>query len=317
MTGAEQSTGDRRVSIGLPVYNGAEYLESAVDALLAQTFDDFELIISDNASSDDTEGVCRDLVRRDERIRYVRQPTNLGAANNFNVVVELAHAPFFKWASHDDLVDPTFLEVCMDAFADAPSDILLCYPRSYLIDEQGAVIQEFPDNLDLRDDAPHLRLRAFLDRYNMSNPIFGVFRSSMLRRTNLLQPFESSDLVLMAEMAMLGKFWELEPRLFRRRFHAEMSRRANTSPEDVAAWFDPNNPQPITMARTKVFMETARSIQTADLGLSASEKLRCHAQLVGAGGIHEFRVMGGEAKAAVIAKMRAGGVRRSRSASTS
>lgn len=92
------------VSIGLPVYNGASYIREALDSLLAQTFADFELIISDNASTDATETICRDYAARDRRMRYYRQTDNRGALANFLFVLDQAVAPYFMWAAHDDLL---------------------------------------------------------------------------------------------------------------------------------------------------------------------------------------------------------------------
>jgi glycosyltransferase involved in cell wall biosynthesis len=90
------------VSVGLPVYNGERYLSRALDSILEQSLSDFELIISDNASSDTTEAICRDYARRDPRIRYVRQRENLGAPRNWNFVVHEARGRYFKWASASD-----------------------------------------------------------------------------------------------------------------------------------------------------------------------------------------------------------------------
>ena len=91
------------VSIGMPVFNGEDYVEAALDSILTQTFTNFELIISDNASTDRTEEICNDFADSDDRIRYYRQEKNLGAAANFNRVFELSSGKYFKWAAHDAL----------------------------------------------------------------------------------------------------------------------------------------------------------------------------------------------------------------------
>ena len=102
-----------RVSIGMPVYNGADHVAKAIQAILSQTFEDFELVISDNASSDGTDQICRRYAALDPRIRYCRNDHNLGAAANYNRVFELARAEYFKWAAHDDLYAPEYLERCV------------------------------------------------------------------------------------------------------------------------------------------------------------------------------------------------------------
>ena len=98
-----------RVSIGLPVYNGANWLPETIDSILGQTYSNFELVISDNASTDTTQEVCEGYALRDARVRYERLPENLGAAFNYNRVFERSVAPYFKWAGHDDLLDPAYL----------------------------------------------------------------------------------------------------------------------------------------------------------------------------------------------------------------
>src|SRR5215207_1517689 len=103
-----------RVSVGLPVYNGENYLAEAIDSVLAQTYQNFELIISDNASTDSTEEICRDYAARDRRIRYFREPQNRGAAWNFNHTFELARGEYFKWVAHDDVIGPQYLARTVD-----------------------------------------------------------------------------------------------------------------------------------------------------------------------------------------------------------
>ncbi len=102
-----------RVSIGMPVYNGGLFIREALDSLLAQTFTDFELIISDNASTDGTESICREYADKDARIRYVRQAQNLGAAANFKFVLDESVGEYFMWAAADDVWLPTFVRVCV------------------------------------------------------------------------------------------------------------------------------------------------------------------------------------------------------------
>lgn len=98
------------VSIGMPVYNGERYIRQALDSLLAQTFTDYEIVVSDNASTDATGVICREYEKRDSRIRYVRQPKNLGAARNFKYVLDQATG-YFMWAACDDVRSPDFIEI--------------------------------------------------------------------------------------------------------------------------------------------------------------------------------------------------------------
>ena len=113
-----------RVTIGLPVYNGQNYLVETLESLLAQTYTDFELVISDNASTDRTEAICRQYAAGDARIRYYRNDENIGASANYNRAFELGRGEYFKWAAHDDLLAPTYLERCVEVL-DANPDVVL------------------------------------------------------------------------------------------------------------------------------------------------------------------------------------------------
>jgi glycosyltransferase involved in cell wall biosynthesis len=123
----------------MPVCNGQDTLEDAINAILAQTFADFELIISDCASSDRTEVICQSYAARDRRIRYVRNPVPIGAAGSYNRLVDLARGAYFKWVAHDDLIEPDYLEQCVAAL-DSDPGIVLAYARSQWIDARGNVV---------------------------------------------------------------------------------------------------------------------------------------------------------------------------------
>src|ERR1700683_4254551 len=104
-----------RLTIGLQVYNGENDLAECLEALLGQTYEDFELLISDNASTDATADICRRYAKRDPRIRYVRQPRNIGLGPNYNFLVDQATGEFFKPAWHDDLYARDLLKRCIQA----------------------------------------------------------------------------------------------------------------------------------------------------------------------------------------------------------
>ena len=125
-----------RLTIGLPVYNGENYLAESLDALLGQTFEDFELIISDNASTDATADICRRYEQLDSRVSYFRQPRNIGLAPNHNFVVEQARGELFKWASDDDLYARDLLERCVEALDENP-DVVLAHSWTAMIDGSG------------------------------------------------------------------------------------------------------------------------------------------------------------------------------------
>jgi signal transduction histidine kinase len=254
------------VSIGLPVYNGARFLEEAVDALLAQTYADFELIICDNGSSDGTPAICRAYAKRDERVSFHPSDRNRGAAWNYNRALALASGRYFKWATHDDVCGPTMLERCVEVLDRAPASVVLTYPRTTLIDVQGNPIGPYPDGLDLRQRRPHRRVRQLIRRVVKSNAVFGLVRTEALRRTRGHGSYISADYVLLVELALQGQFWEIPEPLFFRREHRSMSRRANTTKADLAEWFLPGSGTSRTTEHLRLFHEYLEAVERAELG---------------------------------------------------
>src|SRR5262245_40295511 len=122
------------VSIGLAVYNGEEYLSDAISSILAQSFTDFELIISDNASTDRTEEICKTYADMDSRIRYSRNETNIGGVNNENLTFRLSKGKYFRLAAHDDVCDPKLIEKCVEVL-ERDQDVILCQTAIVNIDE--------------------------------------------------------------------------------------------------------------------------------------------------------------------------------------
>jgi len=262
------------VSVLIPSYNCARYLPETIESVLAQSFRDFELIICDNASTDGTERICREYAARDGRIRYHRNSTNVGAAGNYNLAFEKARGKFFKWASHDDKLTADYLGCCMRAFESAPSDVVLCYPKTLLIDSDGAPLREHNDKMDLREDEPHQRLSRFARSWGMCNPVFGLIRRDVLAKTGLIRPYISSDISLLAELSILGKFWELPETHFHRRIHELSSRQGRLSLAEVAFWFDPKAKRPGWIhPRTQIFFRILGIVNRMDL--TAGQRVRC------------------------------------------
>ena len=235
-----------RVTVGLPVFNGERYLRAAIEAIRAQTLTDFELILSDNASTDGTEAICREYAARDDRIHYQREERNIGAAGNFNSVLARARADLFKWAAYDDLCAPELLERCVAA-VDARPTTVLAYARTSLIDADGQPIGSYDDDLDLRGLGRVGRFRRFHDRFRdggLVNVQYGVIRTAVLRSTPGLASYPGSDYVLMAELALRGEFLEVPDRLFLRRDHPRMTVRAMPSIRERGAYLDPGRQGP-------------------------------------------------------------------------
>lgn len=285
------------VSIGLPVYNGENFLAAAIESILAQDYTNFELIISDNASEDRTPAICQHYCKKDDRIRYLRLDTNRGAASNYNRVFELSRASFFKWQAHDDICLPGFVSSCLNAFKGAPASTVLVYPKSEVIDADGKRDERFlPESLATTDPLPHRRLAVVLRNLNMACPVFGLIRSSALRQTRLIGPFVASDYVLLAELAMLGGIWEIPEVLFQRRVHPRISTYANPSAADLLRWFDPSK-RPSRALHSPMLALGGQYLKSiSHLPLSRTERLRCRITAFSVWYERELRNLGGKYK---------------------
>ena len=212
-----------RLSVGMPVYNGAKWIRESIGCLLSQSFTNFELIISDNASTDDTATICRTLADSDERIRYHRNGTNIGVFKNYDRVFELASAKYFKWASCNDVCLDGFFEKCV-AVLDARPDVVLAYPKAILVfapPGEAEYGEEYEDNLNLEQERPSERFAEYLNRERINNVMNGVMRAEALRQTALNWPAHGSDISMIAELTLHGKFVEVPDRLFVRRLTPE------------------------------------------------------------------------------------------------
>ncbi len=265
------------LSIGLPVYNGEAFLAEVLDSLLHQTYGDFELVISDNGSTDATEEICRSYERADARVAYHRNSENRGAAWNYNRVSALARGPCFKWAPADDTYEPEYLQRCMEVMQASAPSVVLVYPWSRVVDERGAEICEWEhyDGLETRGLLPHERLTRLVERPpTMGTSVFGVMRTDALRRTRGHGTFLSADYIVLAELALIGEFVEICEHLFVKRFHRQMSREANRTDIELAEWFEPGGGNRIQAEYWTLFFQHLVSIYRA--ALSPAEKVRCY-----------------------------------------
>jgi len=228
-----------RISVGLPVYNGAKYLRFALNSVLSQTFADFELIISDDASTDATQEICREYAAKDQRVHYYRNESNLGAAGNYNRVFELSRGEFFKWASHDDEFHPSLLEKCLKVFEQSPSSTVLVFSKAVIIDAEGQVTDFSQDAINQSASRPYARLGSLIFSCHYAHPLWGLIRTGELRRTRLIGKFEA-DHILLAELVLLGRCIEIPEVLYRERRHDGCATIANRKRQELLAWHDPN-----------------------------------------------------------------------------
>ncbi len=258
------------ISIGIPAYNAGASIGSTIEGLLAQSFGDFELIISDNASIDSTRDVVEEYRLRDGRIRYERQSVNVGANANYSHVVRRARGEFFKWSSSSDWCAPTFLERCLKELL-AHGDTVLVAPRTRLFQGTPSTSQDYAFDIEILDETPLARFARLHSTLRLNNAMNGLIRMSALRRTRLAEPYLGADVVLMGHLALLGKFRLLPERLFYRRMEAAFA----TALQTPAAVLKHHYPQP--SARTllqgsKQLMGRVRAALSAPMPIG--QKLR-------------------------------------------
>ncbi len=261
----------------MPVFNGENYLAKALDSLLTQTYSDYELIISDNASTDGTMEICQTYASRDHRIHYYRNETNLGGAKNYNRVFELSSGEYFKWAAHDDLCAPEFLERCIDVL-DQDNSVILCHPRTSEIDEHGTVVKNYRADPNIGLPKPSQRFYQCVCVPHPQVAVFGLIRSSTLKKTRLIGNFASSDRILLGELALLGRFYEIPEYLFFMRNHPQVHWRVYPTRHLVIAWYNPRKAGKITFPHWRLLIEHFRSIKRAPLNLH--ERTRCYIYLI-------------------------------------
>jgi glycosyltransferase involved in cell wall biosynthesis len=211
-----------RISIGLPVYNGERFLNETLNSLLSQTYTNFEIVISDNGSTDQTESICRTHAAQDQRIRYYRNQENLGAAWNFNRVFKLSFGEYFKWHTADDLCVPDHLAYCLNTIEKNPTAVLV-YPKTRFINENGEFLDIEDPGWNLQSEKAHERLHYVLFAAHWVNPHYGLIRTSALSRTKLLPDYPSGDYRLLGELSLMGKFIEIHECNFLRRLHPAAS----------------------------------------------------------------------------------------------
>ena len=220
-----------KVSIGVPAYNSAATLGSSLESLLGQTFGDFELIVSDNASTDATREVAEGFAQRDSRVRYVRQAENIGANGNYSYLARAARGTYFKWASSSDLCAPTFVEKCVEALEKDP-DAVTAAPRTSLFSGNLDAAVPYEHDIELLDALPSARLRRLNATLRLNNAMNGLVRAEALRRTRLIEPYYQADIVLIGNLALLGKIIRVDEHLFYRRMDVATS----TVLQDDEAW---------------------------------------------------------------------------------
>jgi glycosyltransferase involved in cell wall biosynthesis len=268
-----------RLTVGLPVYNGQKYVAESIEALLGQSFTDFELIISDNASTDETGDICRGYEKQDPRVRYFRQPRNVGLAPNHNFVAEQARGGLFKWASNDDLYASDLLERCVDALDKYP-DVVLVHSWTARVDDSGVLTKAFEYPLNTASPRAPERFRSLLF-VSGGDDDYGVMRTEVLRRTAMKESYHHADRTIIAELSLYGRFYQVPDWLYFRRDHADRAERACPTMRSRCANMDPRRADPVRHPAVRLYGEYiwayARAINRAPL--SAADRRECYRHL--------------------------------------
>jgi glycosyltransferase involved in cell wall biosynthesis len=260
------------VSIGIAVRNGENYVERAITSVLEQTYDNLEIIVSDNASTDRTFEICREIAALDSRLSVYRNKTNLGAALNFNRVSYLARGKYFKWLAHDDLIAPRFVESAVGVLESEPR-IVLCHTKTHRINDSGQITGQYISGRMWDSSSVSARFRSLVFTRHPCVAVFGLIRKADLFRTPLIAPYVGSDRVLMAELGLRGRLFEIPEYLMFRRDHPGTSLRSFPDPRFRVVWFDPSKSPRFAFPEWNEAFGYGRAIMRVPL--EARERWKC------------------------------------------
>ena len=276
-----------RLSIGMPVYNGEDFIAEAIRSHLEQDFTDFELIVSDNCSDDSTPEIVKEFTEADPRVTYSRNATNIGGPANFNRLFRLATGELFRWAAADDRIEPGYLSKVVGLLDNDPG-VAIGHAESVLIDPSSEPMLEMdqgflggdgyleaiklvppPGDDRFHSPFPHKRIDAIINNNHRNFYIFGVMRRATMLQTRLHGTFYGGDRTFLVEMAMRGTFRKVPEPLFASRSHAKNSGRNGLNFEELKQ----HGAQDLSFA-SQVMKGYVNAIKAAD-DVSRAEQLKC------------------------------------------
>ena len=200
-----------KVSIGIPVYNGAKSLARTIEAAINQDYGNLEIIISDNCSTDETQIIAESYQATDPRIKYVRQEKNFGMTANYTKVFEYSTGEFFMWAAHDDQHAPTFISSCLPYLL-KDRQAGLCVPKTQ------AIYRNEVDWISSMKTFSGIDTRVKLFRETLRHfpavGMYGLYRSSIIQKTGLWKNFTGADLVFIQDITLHGDIVTCDEILF-------------------------------------------------------------------------------------------------------
>jgi glycosyltransferase involved in cell wall biosynthesis len=283
------------IAIGLPVYNGEAFLSQTLESLLSQTMADFELIISDNDSRDGTQEICYKYAKMDSRIKYSRTSRLIRPGENYNRTLHLSSSKYFKWAAHDDICEPTFLERCYQCLEEDPS-VVLAYSKVRIIDFAGNALQDYTYKLNTDSSNVAERFGALVranHRIHGAYEIFGLIRRETLESIPCKGNYARADSVVLARLSLRGKLYEIPETLFLSRDHSSRSVHAvpvrigsgrtrlhewiGTGPLPPTEWWDPAKKGKIDFPEWRIVGKYVSSVN--DAPLSRAQRVQCMAEI--------------------------------------
>lgn len=270
--GAAVTTLGPLVSIALPVFNGADSVESVIESVLAQTHTRLELLISDNASTDKTQEICTAYARRDPRIRYHRHATNVGIVKNFVGVAQRARGEYLRWIGDDDWLEPEYLSRALRVFAEDERRVVVTTQMVYVGADGTRTLDTSYDPAPLSSEDPVERLgellRLLTSDFARLDPLYGLIRRDLaaLPRRNMLR----EDQIFAGLLALAGPWGHVAEPLARRNRH-EASASAMATLLGVPRW----------QRHVRVLLhcrELSRLVNSSPL--DRGQRLRAHAEIV-------------------------------------
>lgn len=263
---------ERKVVVGLPVYNGQKYLGAAIESHLSQSFGDFNLVISDNGSTDATPEICRDYASKDSRIKCFRSPENRGILWNHRRVFEAIESPnqYFRWAGADDIMEPGLLQAMVAVLSSRP-EVEAVVPDTKNIDDQGEIIGSMARTLDLQSPDVFERARDVLVANYQHVIAYGLLRASTLRLMRTGPDYIGWDPVFVWELALRGQMVQVAGPVLLRRFHAGSISRVKTAKE-MRKWVEPSSKAGMNFPHWTWAYERARALLACPL--STRDRLR-------------------------------------------
>ena len=250
-----------KVSVGIPAFNSEKWIDAAIESILSQSLGDLELIISDNASTDGTYGICERFARADSRVRLLRNERNLGANRNFRAVFAVAQGTYFKWAASSDWCAPTFIEKCVLALERDRTAVLAC-PRTAIFEHTLDTAQAYDHDIELLSPEPAARFVELLSTLRLNNVMNGLICRDALSRASRLGVYMSADVVLASELALMGRFLRIDERLFFRRMSVETATKL-MSPREVALHIVPTARAPLKFQEWRYHLGLLRATRFA------------------------------------------------------